>query len=210
MKMIDNYRDLPIGKYLEICDIAKDESLDVLNEQVKVISILTDMSEDDILGLPITDYKDMSRRLVFLRKEYDGELPVAKSYKIGGFELIPEKDLTKITTAQFIDFQTFSREGDKYYVEALSTLMIPKGKKYNEGYDITEVHKAIRENLSVADVLSLSAFFLGKWVRSIKDSLTFSMSEIKKIPDKEKREELMRMLLQRKTHSQSNGDGSPM
>lgn len=207
MKMIDSYRELPIGKYLEICEIARDENVDPLTEQVKIISILTDESEDDILRLPIAEYKDMSRRLTFLSKAYDGETRIAKSYRIGGMELIPEKDLSKITTAQFIDFQTFSKEGERYYVEVLSTLMIPKGKKYNDGYDIADVHKAIRENLSVADVLSLSAFFLGKWLRSIKDSAIFSISEIRKMPDKEKQKEMMSRL---QTAMQKGGDGLRM
>lgn len=207
MKMIDSYRELPIGKYLEICEIARDENVDPLTEQVKIISILTDESEEDILRLPIAEYKDMSRRLTFLSKAYDGETRIAKSYRIGGMELIPEKDLSKITTAQFIDFQTFSKEGERYYVEVLSTLMIPKGKKYNEGYDIADVHKAIRDNLSVADVLSLSAFFLEKWLRSIKDSAIFSISEIRKMPDKEKQKEMMSRL---QTAMQKGGDGLRM
>lgn len=207
MKMIDSYRELPIGKYLEICEIARDENVDPLTEQVKIISILTDESEEDILRLPIAEYKDMSRRLTFLSKAYDGETRIAKSYRIGGMELIPEKDLSKITTAQFIDFQTFSKEGERYYVEVLSTLMIPKGKKYNDGYDIADVHKAIRENLSVADVLSLSAFFLEKWLRSIKDSAIFSISEIRKMPDKEKQKEMMSRL---QTAMQKGGDGLRM
>lgn len=205
--MIDSYRELPIGKYLEICEIARDENVDPLTEQVKIISILTDESEEDILRLPIAEYKDMSRRLTFLSKAYDGETRIAKSYRIGGMELIPEKDLSKITTAQFIDFQTFSKEGERYYVEVLSTLMIPKGKKYNEGYDIADVHKAIRDNLSVADVLSLSAFFLEKWLRSIKDSAIFSISEIRKMPDKEKQKEMMSRL---QTAMQKGGDGLRM
>lgn len=207
MKMIDSYRELPIGKYLEICEIARDENVDPLTEQVKIISILTDESEEDILRLPIAEYKDMSRRLTFLSEAYDGETRIAKSYRIGGMELIPEKDLSKITTAQFIDFQTFSKEGERYYVEVLSTLMIPKGKKYNDGYDIADVHKAIRENLSVADVLSLSAFFLEKWLRSIKDSAIFSISEIRKMPDKEKQKEMMSRL---QTAMQKGGDGLRM
>lgn len=208
--MIDNYRDLPIGKYLEICEIKRNEGIDILTEQVKVIAILTDMAEEEILDLPITEYKEMARKLGFLGKEYEGEVQVAKSYKIGGMELVPVKDMRKITTAQFIDFQMFAKEWEKHLVELLSTLMIPKGKKYCDGYDIVEVHQAIRENLSVADVLSLSAFFFKQWLQSINSSLTYSISEIKKIPNKEKRVEMMRELRRMLTPSQQSGDGLQM
>lgn len=208
MTIIDNYRNLPIGKYLEIVALAQDESVDALEQQVKTIAILTGMTEDDILSLPIMEYKALAAKTKFLEKEYDGKLQVAKSYGLGGMELVPVKDFTKITTAQYVDFQTFSKESEKYIVESLSTLLIPKGKKYNDGYDIADVHRAIRENLSVADVLSLSAFFLKKWVKLIKGFQTFSKKEIRKIKDREMRESLMRQMEQ--TCSKTNGDGSQM
>lgn len=209
MKMIDNYRNLPIGKYLEIVALSQDQSVDALTQQVKTIAILTGMTDEQVLALPIMEYKELAGKTIFLEKEYDGKLMVAKSYRVDGFELIPVKDFTKIITAQYVDFQTFSKEGEKYLVETLSTLLVPKGKKYNEGYDMTDVHKAIRENLSVADVLSLYAFFLTLWVKLIKDFRTFSIEEIKNIADKDLRERLMKQI-QQVTDSKTNGDGSPM
>lgn len=205
MTIIDNYRNLPVGKYLEICDLARDENVDPLTQQVKTISILTGLTEEEVLALPIMEYKGLAGKTKFLEKDYDGKLQIAKSYGLNGMELIPVKDITKINVAQYVDFQTFSKEGDKYIVESLSTLLIPKGKKYNEGYEISDVHKAIRENLSVADVLSLSAFFLKKWVKSIKDFQIFSIKEIQKIPDKGKRDKLMKQM--QEIHSKINGDG---
>ena len=205
MTIIDNYRSLPIGKYLEICELSKDEGLDELDKQVKIISILTGQTEDELLALPIMEYRELAGKTEFLAKEYDGKLQVAKSYGLNGMELIPVKDMTKITTAQYVDYQTFSKELDKYIVETLSTLLVPKGKKYNEDYEIADVHKAIRENLSVADVLSLSAFFLTQWFKLIEDSQTFLAKEIQRIPDKQKRSSLMKQLQQ--IHSKKNGDG---
>jgi len=207
-KIIDNYRNLPIGKYLEICELSRDESVDALTQQVRTISILTGMTDDEVLSLPILEYKELAGKTMFLEKEYDGKLMVAKSYGLGGMELIPVKDFTKITTAQYVDYQNLSKEGDKFLVETLSTLLIPKGKKYNDGYDIADVHKAIRENLSVADVLSLSAFFLKLWVKSIKDSRIYLDKQIQQIPDKAVRGMMMkRMQETQEIHSKRNGDG---
>lgn len=208
MTIIDNYRNLPIGKYLEILELSQDESVDALEQQVKTISILTGLTEDDVLALPITQYKQLAGKTKFLENGYDGKLLVAKSYRLGGMELIPVKDFAKITTAQYVDFQNLSKEGDKYLVETLSTLLIPKGKKYMDGYEIEDVRQAIRENLSVADVLSLSAFFLTKFVKSIKDFQTYSIREIQKIPNKEMRERLMKQMQEAmEIHSKTNGDG---
>lgn len=207
IKIIDNYRSLPVGKWLEILELSKDESVDALEQQVKTIAILTGLSEGEVLDLPLLEYRELAGKTKFLEKGYDGQLMTAKSYGLAGMVLIPVKDFAKITTAQYVDFQTFSKD-DKYIVECLSTLLIPKGKKYNDGYEITEVHKAIREHLSVADVLSLSAFFLQSWVKSIKDFQTYSVKEILRCPDKKMRVKLMRQMEEAMgIHSKTNGDG---
>ncbi|MBQ5593133.1 MAG: hypothetical protein IIW66_01215 [Bacteroidales bacterium] len=205
IKIIDNYRNLPVGKWLEILELSKDENVDALEQQVKTIAILTGLTEDEALDLPIMEYKSLAAKTKFLENEYDGKLQIAKSYGLNGMELIPVKDFNKITTAQYVDYQTFSKEGDMYLVQTLSTLLVPKGKKYNDGYDMDAVQEAIRENLSVADVLSLYAFFLTKWVKSIKDSQTYLDKEIKKIPNKLMREKLMKQV--QEMRSKINGVG---
>ena len=205
IKIIDNYRNLPVGKWLEILELSKDENVDALEQQVKTIAILTGLTEDEVLDLPIMEYKSLAAKTMFLENEYDGKLQIAKSYGLNGMELIPVKDLNKITTAQYVDYQTFSKEGDMYLVQTLSTLLVPKGKKYNDGYDMDAVQQAIRDNLSVADVLSLYAFFLTKWVKSIKDSQTFLDKEIRKISNKTMRERLMKQM--QEMHSKTNGVG---
>ena len=205
IKIIDNYRNLPVGKWLEIMELSKDENVDALEQQVKTIAILTGLTDDEVLDLPIMEYKSLAAKTMFLEKEYDGKLQIAKSYGLNGMELIPVKDLNKITTAQYVDYQTFSKEGDMYLVQTLSTLLVPKGKKYNDGYDMDAVQQAIRDNLSVADVLSLYAFFLTKWVKSIKDSQTFLDKEIRKISNKTMRERLMKQM--QEMHSKTNGVG---
>lgn len=205
IKIIDNYRNLPVGKWLEILELSKDENVDALEQQVKTIAILTGLTEDEVLDLPIMEYKSLASKTKFLEKEYEGKLQVAKSYGLNGMGLIPVKDFNKITTAQYVDYQTFSKEGDMYLVQTLSTLLVPKGKKYNDGYDMDAVQQAIRDNLSVADVVSLYAFFLTKWVKSIKDSQTYLDKEIKKIPNKLMREKLMKQV--QEMRSKINGVG---
>ena len=159
MKIIDNYRDLPIGMYLDICAIDKDESIDELQRQVSIIAILTGRTEEEIYNLPLEQYRELAAKTSFLAREYDGEVLTAKTYGINGMVLIPIDDYRKITTAQYIDFQTFAREPEKNIVELLSCMLVPKGKKYNQDYDVLELQKALRMHLSVADALSLLAFF---------------------------------------------------
>ena len=158
--IIDNYRDLPLGKYEELVRLCREEMNDV-DRKVAIIAVLTGLTEDEVLRLPLTTFTDYSAKSRFIENECpDNLIPaVAKSYPYGGFNLVPANDIRKITAAQFIDFQTFSEDKQNKVPELLSCLLVPKGQEYNEGYDIMEVHAALREEMSVAEALALLAFF---------------------------------------------------
>lgn len=208
MKIIDNYRDLPIGMYLDICDIDRRTDIDELHKQVSIISLLAGMAEEDVYNLPIGEYKVLAAKSQFLTKEYDGEVLTAKTYIVDGWTLIPVEDFRKITTAQYIDFQTFAAEGEKRIVEILSTMLVPKGKKYNQDYDVIELQEALRRSLSVADALTLFAFFFVKFHQLMRDSLTFSKEIVRKMKDKEKKKALMARI-QEAENSLRGGVGLP-
>ena len=210
MDIIDNYNKLNIGRYLEIQEVSQNESLEDIDRQVQILSILTGVAEEEILHLPITEYKELVARSAFLNPENINYHPIAKKYLVGGFELIPVKDFRKIETAQYIDFQTYAPDLDKYLVEFLSVILVPKGHRYNEGYDILEVQKAIRDDMSVSDGVSIAGFFLTWCRRSIQDSLNYSKRMAEKIKDKTRREEMLRKIEEQERLLQTSGDGSQM
>lgn len=211
MDMIDNYRSLPIGRYLDICREGARQDIDAVERQARVIAILTGRHPEDILNLPIAEYRELSERSAFLSAEPEhvgGR--AAQVYRVGDWELVPVADARKITVAQYVDFQTFCTEPE-HIVELLSVLMVPRGCAYNQGYDVAEVQAAIREGMSVEEVLRVSAFFLRRFVGLIQDSLSFSEREAERMPEPartETRERLMkvRAIWRRLTGS---GDGSP-
>ena len=207
MKIIDNYRDLPIGMYLDICEIDRRTDIDELHKQVGIISLLSGMAEEDIYALPIGDYKTLASKTRYLSHPYDGEVLTAKVYSLDGWVLQPVQDFRKITTAQYIDFQTFAAEGEKRIVEILSTMLVPKGKKYNQDYDVIELQNVLRRCLSVADALSLFAFFFVQYQQSIKDSLTFSKEAAMKLRDPEKKKRVLKEIQKQEQHLKEIGVG---
>ena len=208
MDIIDSYNKLTLGKYMEIQEISRNESLEDIDKQVQILSILTGMAEEEILHLPIQDYKELVAKSSFLDPQNINYHPVAKKYLLGKFELIPCRDFRKIETCQYIDFQTYAPDLDKYLVEFLSVILVPKGHRYNEGYDILEVQKAIREEMSVSDGVSLAGFFLTWCRKSIKDSLNYSKQEAMRIKDKTKREEILGKIREQERLLETSGDGS--
>lgn len=199
--MIHSYKELPIGKYMIINGICKEEAYDDITKQVKIISILADMSEDEVLHLPLPDYKTMAAATRFLEDVDHDRHKAARRYILGDWVLLPTMDYRKMETAQFVDFQTFAPIVDTHLPELLSCLLVPEGHRYNEGYDITEVQRAIREELSVTDALSLSAFFLTRFKALLTHSLDYSLKMSKGLPKEErikvegKIHNLQRMLL---------------
>ena len=212
IRIIQSYRELPIGDYQDILALCKDESLEELDRQVKILSILTKVDEDTLLNLPIQEFKVLTSRMGFLEKDLPTKVTrLEKSYKIGKFELVPVTDMRKVITAQYIDFQSFHQAGfEDHFVEILSCLLVPKGKKYNQDYDIIEVQDAIRKDLNVHDAASLYAFFIFSCRESIKDMLTFSLQETQKIKDKEKREKIQGQIKDQIHLLVTSGVGSPM
>ena len=166
--IVDSFAALPVGTWLEILAVNEDPARDDLDKQVGTIALLTGRTEREILNLPIQDYRELAGKAAFLGVP-PARLPrAASSYKAGDFTLIPSVQFDKLTTAQYIDFQTFLPEGDRRIVELLSVALVPKGKKYNDGYDIAEVQQAIRADITVEQALSLAAFFLTRSAALIK------------------------------------------
>lgn len=208
MKIIDNYRKLPIGKYNEIVKLCETE-MDEVDRKVSIVAILTGLTEDEVLALPITDFTECCAKAKFIDLPCPETLipSVSKSYPVGGFVLVPVTDMRKVTTAQYIDFITFSKDKEHNIVEMLSCFLVPKGMDYNEGYDILDVHNAIKEEMSVAEVLALLAFFFGSWTRSINSTLSSSERMARRVKDKEKRQMMMERI--EELRSTISGVGSP-
>ena len=208
-EIIDNYRDLPYGKYEEIVRLCETEMTDV-DRKVAVIAVLTGKTEDEVLRLPLDTFTRYSAATRFLEAECPENLipAVARSYPVGGFVLVPVSDMRKVTAAQYIDFQTFAEDRDHRAVEMLSCFLIPRGCDYNDGYDVLDVHRAIRDEMSVATVLSLLAFFFKSWVESIKAIRTSLKREARRIRNPEKRAAMLTAIAALRD-SLTAGDGSP-
>ena len=191
--IIDNYADLAIGTYLRIVALRRDASLTIYDRQPKEIALLTGLSEQEVLALPLPQYKALAGRLAFLDNSAPDVPRPSKEVRIGDLVLVPVADSAKLTAAQYIDYQTMlAQDGtEDKVVELLSVFLVPKGKAYCDGYDIADVQTAIRDHLSVLDVLSLVGFFMTRFAASIASSLSLSEKMVRRITDPEQRKDLL-------------------
>lgn len=205
--MITDYNQLPLGKFLEVQEVSKREDLEDIDKQVKVLAILSDLPESDILHMPIYEYKTLAEASAFLEREDTSHYQAAREYRLGGMVLVPTYDFKKLETAQYVDFQTFAPLAEVRMVELLSCLLIPKGHRYNEGYDIADVQKVIREDLSTTDAFALAAFFLHSLQILIEDTLSYCSRIMERMPKGMRSETRVQIESLRELLSRASGGG---
>lgn len=209
--MIDNYKQLNLKKWQELraIDVLNMEEIDI---QVSIIAILNDMDEEEVLDLPIPEYKKLVQGTEFLTKQPSIHKGLPKKFKINGNEYTLLKDVRDMTAGQYIDYQTYLSFNDieKYIGDILTCFIIPTGKKYGS-YDIEKVKADIMQ-LSVEEALSISNFFM-KRSRSLTKAMLISLEwkmkrMMKKTKDETVKKEMETAILSLR-NTIKNGDGFP-
>lgn len=172
--MIKSYNDLTVGKYQELRKLEL-EGLDALEQQVAILAVLNDMDEDEVFNMPLADYQKLASDMHFLDTQ-----PVIntkhnpKTIKIGGEEYDVVQDARDLTAGQYIDYQHYLgvEDFDGQLPNILTVFVIPKGKKYGEGYNMAELANTFKEKMPIITAMEISSFFLRQSLTSIKASLT--------------------------------------
>ena len=180
-----DWENITIEKYYNIKDILDDETDDDITKNVKLVAVITGKDEDEVWSMDMAEAGEYISRLQFLNKF---ELPKNPNMKIKlpNYDLVVIKDLSKINVAQYVDFQNFVKLPLKEGMEKiLSIFLIPEGCKYNDGYDIIDVQKEIRKNLSFRVAEGLLSFFMEKYGTLLIHSLVYCRRQVKKTKDQE-------------------------
>lgn len=209
----NDYSNLPIGKYYEILDICNSD-LSKIEKDLAVIAVLLDVTEDEVYKLKPEEVYELQQQLKFLSKPATGNSRKIKKINIAGKDYKVLSKLDELNIGQYVDFQ-FSWNNDHLdnLQEILSIFIIPEGCKYNEGYDIIEVQKAIKDNLSIEAALDIAFFLRRKLVDLIKSRLLYFrlVLWVMKIQMKDKKmRNWMKELIQKfKTLEKLLTDGQP-
>ena len=185
-----DWDNITIEKYYNIKDILDDETDDDITKNVKLVAVITGKDEDEVWSMDMAEAGEYISRLQFLNKF---ELPKNPNMKIKlpNYDLVVIKDLSKINVAQYVDFQNFVKLPMKEGMEKiLSIFLIPEGCKYNDGYDIIDVQKEIRKNLSFRVAEGLLSFFMEKYGTLLIHSLVYCRHQVKKTKNPEMMEKL--------------------
>ena len=162
-------------KYRTLLDIR--EAANIEDENERVYAIMEAVFGESVLDLPLKDFNEKCKELQFLQKEIPNDLHV-KDIKVNGREYYFDGLLGKITTAQYIDFQNYQKNNDEQ--KTFSVFIIPKGHKYNDGYDMEQVFNDILD-LPVPVLFSASFFFSRQFELFIRIFRRYSIKQMKKL-----------------------------
>lgn len=158
-----------------------------INETYKmsnILSLLSGESLEYIENLPLRTFNTLVSKISFLQTPLP-RIEHKDSYIINGKEYVLKANISDITTAQYVDYQNYTKDKNCDYTQIMSVFLIPKDHNYNDGYDIDEVMKDVG-NISIVDFNAI-CFFLRTQSAALllimKDSLLKGM----KMKRKEKR-----------------------
>lgn len=189
-----DWNQISISKYYEIKDIIEDKDTDAISKNVQLVALMLDKDEQEVWDMELTEVGEYIKALSFLDKF---EIPKHPNMNITlpGYRIKVMKDITKINMAQYVDYQNFMRMPLRESMDKiLSIFLIPEGKTYNTDYDIIDLQKNIRENLSFRVAEGLLGFFLRRWGESLVRSLDYYRKTAKKEKDPQKKKEMEEML----------------
>ena len=88
-------------------------------------------------NLPINELKKFD--ISFIKDEIP-DVKLKKYYTLNGTKYNSNCDITRVSVAQFIDYQNYLKEDEVRLEKLLSVFFMPDGcKDYNTGYDIIKV-----------------------------------------------------------------------
>lgn len=177
--------EITVNKYYEILDIFNDEEGDALEMNSRLIDCIWGIDSADI---PIVRFSWYLDELKFLQEPYKPKTP-KKEYVIKGIKFRPTLDVSKITTAQYIDYQELLKRNEHKLL--LNVLFIKDGEDYGQ----SDYSDFLWENLTLPDYSDVMFFFLRLLNNLTMDTLNSSKKTLKKMyrreKDPKKKEELM-------------------
>lgn len=158
-----------------------------------MVSVLTGLPLETIENLPLSKFLQLGNAIKFLNEKPKRNVH-KNEYILNGSAYVLTEDISKLTTAQFLDFQNYQKESPIDYCKILSCFLTPKGHSYNDGYDINKVFNDMG-CMSVPDFIGLF-FFLQIQSASLYLILVDSLKrEMKKMKiSKEKKTQLTEQL----------------
>ena len=186
-----SWRDVTIEEYFDFVDHFEQIENDYEKEIAK-IALATGKSEDYVWNLSIDEFRREQSQCGWMNEFNISQNVKFKTIEIDGEKYNIDTDLQNFTVAQYIDFQTFfpkRKDNPRLIGNILACFIIPKGKKYADGYDIQKLVSEINSKIDILTANEIMFFFLKRFListRATANYFNFMMRMMRrKMKDKE-------------------------
>lgn len=183
---MQGWDNITLEKLIELVALSNDVTLSPLDKQVKILATTTNNTEDYILDLSKAEFLKLSAKYNFIV-----DLPVnqpTKDFKCAGYEWKVQRDISKLTTSDYINLSELVKDDSKsmenipkmlaIFCEPYKSypLFIKRKPKidYNAKVELLKQAKA-------SDVYPLSLFFCRLLIHLTKDIEGYLVEEIQKM-----------------------------
>lgn len=181
------FSDITLKDWYAIQDILS------IEDEYTTFNLLDYLYGIDSSNMTLAEVSKYSGTLSFLNNlEKYKDIQLEDKYTINGTTYTGFLDLTKVTVAQFIDYQNYIKETPVKFEKVLSVFIIPEGHTYNDGYDLQQAQQDMLELPFV--VVQKVAFFLAKQLQTfVSLFLCYLKGDMKKMKgiDKKKKKLLI-------------------
>lgn len=184
-----SWKDVTIDEYFDLFEKLSDDTLTDYEKIIIKIAFITGKSEDEIWNLSWQDFRNLQVESLWMEEFKLKENVKFNTIEINGEKYSIDTNLQNFTVAQYIDFQTFfpkRKTNERVIGNILACFIIPKGKKYAEGYNIQELVENINSNLDIMTANEIMFFFLKQYLISIRATANYFNWILKRMKRKNK------------------------
>jgi hypothetical protein len=156
--------------------------MDYMDKQIMLMSMITGRPEDELWDMPKDQFLNLCKKYNY-KDLPEGNPP--KEFEAGGYTWIPETNVAKFSSGQYIDLVEYCKDSINYLPQLLATICTPI-KRYPLFIKVTpaltfEQKVTALEQAKAKDVYPLSLFFcrvLIHFTNAMQDSLAKETKEM--------------------------------
>ena len=210
-----SWKDIPIDKFCQIYDLNLDDSLDVIERDIRLISVALDKTVEEVEGMQVSDFNELRDKISFLKNPKFSPKKL-KAIKKGKYKLEFALDIyndKEVTAGTYIDLMTLTKDPDSVHLnllKILNTLTTVYKRKWFwwKKAELSKDEKLhlINNNVSVEDAYQYALFFC-RYYRNLTEGIQ-NFLDLKLEKQMKKTAKVQKKLLKKiKKDLKATGDG---
>jgi len=151
------WEDVSIGQFHQILAIMGMKKSE-LDKAIDVLSVLSGETSENYKNMPLEVVTDLLRKIEGLTAQNLKPRFIGGTYVVEGTTYLLTPCAEKMTAGQFIDYQLTLEKNPDDVALLCAVLLVPKGKKYGEGYDVMELRQTLYDKFPYIDSMGISFF----------------------------------------------------